>query len=253
MTIIISAILVFQACDDDLDLVTSKNTYYDDIADVTFVHDHFFTTNYDISGHSGPQIDLFKFQLDTPAAIDAYPLDLNGQGYFAITNDHLDLYLISRRTNLIYKYSTIGQRAYLSGDTLGTHWQSSGICYLPQSDSLFTLYRNLHQPTQYRGRRVAKNEPYKSDWDILVDWDFIDAGYHGAYALTYREPYFYILGVDQSGQDVLFTADHNLVVQSIAQVPDSTVVGLCFDEDQLYLSFRDHRILPWDPIFIDAP
>ena len=39
---------------------------------------------------------------------DSFPLELNGQGYFLITNDGTDLYLQSRTTQLIFKSSTMG-------------------------------------------------------------------------------------------------------------------------------------------------
>ena len=95
LMVIFSSLAIFN-CDDDKSVNTHKNTFYDDIADITFLNNAFYTTNYDLSGNSGSQIDLLKFSEDDSNIFlaDNYDLEMNGQGYFAITDDDTNLYLL---------------------------------------------------------------------------------------------------------------------------------------------------------------
>jgi hypothetical protein len=134
-------LLTFYACEDDLEINTSKETYHDDIADITFINDYFYTTNYDLSGNAGSQIDLLKFSANGKNIDDAFDLGMNGQGYLAITNDGTDVYLQSIINSSIIKYSLIGERIYMQWNGLSDpQWQARGICYKKLDDSLLVLY-----------------------------------------------------------------------------------------------------------------
>ena len=92
-------LLLIVGCEDNSLNDTNKNTYYDDIADITYLNGSFFTTNYDLSNNAGSQIDLikFKYENDSSAYLDnSYDLNMNGQRYLAIANDGIDLFLQSK-------------------------------------------------------------------------------------------------------------------------------------------------------------
>ena len=55
-------LLLIVGCDNNSLNDTNKNTYYDAIADITYLNGSFFTTNYDLSNNAGSQIDLIKFK-----------------------------------------------------------------------------------------------------------------------------------------------------------------------------------------------
>ncbi len=233
-------------CENDSEIDTDKNTYYDDIADITYLNGSFYTTNYDLSGNAGSQIDLLKFHADDSIYVtDRFDLEMNGQGYISITNDGSDLYLQSRETSLIRKCSPIGENAYTDWDTISTNWQPCGITYLSEKDSLLTLYRNLDTLTQYRARVISKDRTFTSSMDTVFHFDFIDTTYNGIYALTHKGSSFYMLGVDTSMTDILILTDNHFVVTDTTTITDSTVVGLCFRGNDLYFSYRDKRIQYW--------
>lgn len=242
----IALLLMFAfSCEDNEDINLDKNTYYDDISDITYLQEYFYTTNYDLSGNAGSQIDLFKFSSNGTYIIDKYDLEMNGQGYLAITNDGDDLYLQSRNFSFIVKTSPVGEKAYIRSDTVNFVWQASGICYIDDIDSLLILYKNSEIRNQYRARIVDKDLIYPVSRDIMFEWDFIDTTYYGAYAIAYKDNNFYLLGVDTSLTDILIVTDYDFNVISTENIPDSTVVGLCFKDDDLYFSYRDRRIEKW--------
>lgn len=233
-------------CQDDLTIDTNKDTYYDDIADICYVNDHFFTTNYDLSGNSGTQIDLIRFTSDGSNVDDSFDLGMNGQGYLAMTSDGSDIYMQSRSNGAIIKSSLIGERAYMKWDTVDVaKWFASGICYLPEKDSLLLLYRNLDNQTEYRARTVSKSAPHASGSDRSFNVDFIDTTYHGIWAISYKDSAYYMLGVDTLIQDKLIITDNQFSIVSVEDISDSTVVGLCFKDNDLYLSYRPRRIEMW--------
>jgi len=41
--------LFILSCEDSPVIDTNKNTYYDDIADITYLNGYFFSTNYDLT------------------------------------------------------------------------------------------------------------------------------------------------------------------------------------------------------------
>ena len=241
-------LVLFFSCEDSTVIDTSKNTYYDDIADITYLNDYFFSTNYDLSGNAGSQIDLLKFKMNTDSVYyidDNFDLDMNGQGYLAITNDSTDLYLQSKNSNLIIKYSSIGEEAFTKQDTITVNWQPSGLAYQSENDSLLALYRNLENLKQYRFRTIAKDLSIESSKDRTFQLDFIDTTYYGVYSLAYYNLSSYMLGVDTTMNDILIILDNELIITEIDTLLDSTVVGLCFKQNDLYLSYRDKRIEKW--------
>lgn len=68
------------------------------------MNNSFYTTNNDLSNNDGSQIDLFRFenQDQNIFLVDNFDLGLNGQGYFAITNDNQNLYMQSKRLYTIF-------------------------------------------------------------------------------------------------------------------------------------------------------
>ena len=245
--IVFTSILLLFSCQDN---VTSdiKNTYDDDIADLTYLNGYFFTTNYDLSMDGGSQIDLFKFNVnDIDGATaddiyleDSYDLSMNGQGYLAITNDGNDLYLQSKETKAIFKVSSIGERDFTKIDTIQTNWQPSGIAYNNDKDSLITLYRNLDDLNEYRMRTISKDIEH-SGTDITFNVDMIDTSYNGIYAIEYYNSKMYFLGVDTSGTDILLSFQNNTFTIE-ASISDSTIVGICqTDIGEIWGSFRDRR------------
>lgn len=235
--------LLFMQCADDSAVNTQKDTFYDDIADICYVSDHFFTTNYDLSGHAGDQIDLIRFDATGTHVDDAFDLSLNGQGFLAMTTDGVDIYLQSRNNGGIIKSSLIGERAYMRWDSLdASHWMASGICYLPQKDSLLLLYRNLNRKKEYRARTVSKTRPHIAGSERLFSLDFIDTTSHGIWAIAYKDTWFYMLGLDTLYEDKLIITDEDFQVITVEDIVDSTVVGLCFKDDDLYFSYRPRRI-----------
>ncbi len=166
-------LLLIVGCDNNSLNDTNKNTYYDAIADITYLNGSFFTTNYDLSNNAGSQIDLikFKYENDSSAYLDnSYDLNMNGQGYLAITNNGLDLFLQSKESHLIVKCSAIGEFAITTMDTIDANWQPCGLTF--NNDSLISLYRNLDTLTQYRARTISQDLSFSTSSDITFNLDF---------------------------------------------------------------------------------
>ena len=246
--IVLIAFLFILGCEDDSPLNLDKCSYCDDIADITYLNGSFYTTNYDLSGNAGSQIDLFKYVVWENGHVfidDKFDLEMNGQGYISITSDGSDLYLQSRHTGIYRKYSPVGDLIFTSYDTISTNWQPCGITYLSEKDSLLTLYRNLDTLTQYRARIISKDNLYSSSLDTIFHFDFIDTTYHGIYAIASNGSSFYMLGVNSDMEDILVITDNNFSNPKQLTVNDSSVVGLCFKGNDLYFSYRDKRIKYW--------
>jgi len=245
--ILLLSLLFFQNCEDSLIINTNKNLLYDDLADITYLNNSFYSTNNDLSLNAGSQIDLFRFEKNDQEIflVDNFDLGINGQGYFAITNDRENIFLQSRRMNTIFCCSTLGELLYVSSDSISYSWQSSGICYIDEKDSLLLLYKNLNSPKEYRARTVDKAHPYLSSSDKTFSLDFMETTDHGIYALDYYESSFFMLGVDSSNQNILIRTNDNFEITSIEIIADSTVVGLSFEQNNLYFSYSDRRIEMW--------
>ena len=237
-------VLWITACSDDLNIDNSRNTYADDICDITYVNGHFFSTNYDLSGHAGSQIDLLQFSADTGSVYltDRFDLEMNGQGYFGMTTDGQNLFLQSMDTWNLLGVSPVGERIYLTADTVNDNWRPSGIAYLDDLDSLAVLYRNFQQTDQYRLRVLSKTIDQTASRDTVFELTNVDTDYYGIYSMAYHNSEFYLLGVDLNGQDVLLTSGWNFAPTQVYPLADSTVVGLCFKYNDLYLSYRNRRI-----------
>ena len=242
--LLISLIVLLTSCEKNLNIDTTKNTYHDDISDITSLNNSFYTTNYDLSGNAGSQIDLIVLGLNDNGSYldDKFALELNGQGYFSITNDGTDLYLQSRTTQLIFKASTIGELSYAKYDSLGTHWLPSGITYNANNDSIISLYRNQNSNNQYRLRLISKEVAESSHRDVLFEINDIDTTYHGIYSVAYANTNLYMLAVKEN-EDVLITMGYeDLTIQSTETIGDSTVVGIAILDNSIYLSYRDKRL-----------
>ena len=233
------------SCEDSLFIDTEKNTYHDDISDISYINNSFFTTNFDLSDNAGDQIDLIKLGLNDQSEAymqDKFNLGLNGQGYLSMTNDGKDLFLQSRSTQLIFKVSTIGELSYTKYDSIGTHWLPSGIAFDTVRDSIIFLYRNQHKNDQYRLRLGSKEISNTSTRDIQFIISDIDTTSHGVYSMAYAEPYLYMLAV-KDGEDVLVTFNYEeLTIENTQSIEDSTVVGIEVLNSSIYLGYRDRRI-----------
>jgi len=223
---------------------TNKYTYYDDISDITYLNSSFYTTNYDLSGNAGEQIDLIVYDIVETETImnNKFSLGLNGQGYLSITNDGNDLFLQSRSNYNIFKISNTGEIAYLSSDTLDTKWLPSGLTYNSSNDSLVFLYRNTEKNNQYRLREVSKllSDQSKNDREFVLNG--LDTTVYGALCIAYKEPNLYVLAFDGQ-EDVLITMDYSsLNLISNESVNDSTAVGIDIVNNSIYLSYRDRTI-----------
>ena len=127
-------------------------------------------------------------------------------------------------------------------NSVASNWQSSGIAYDSDKDSLILFYRNLDKRTQYRARTVDKYNILELEDYVTFTIENVDTTYHEIYAATYHDYFFYFLGVDTFHNDILIQTDYSYNVLSTEQIEDSTVVGLGFRYGNLYLSYRDRRI-----------
>ena len=237
-------LFIVLCCEDESNIDTQKHTYHDDITDITYINNSFYTTNYDLSGNAGNQIDLIVLGLNENGSFldDSFPLELNGQGYFLITNDGSDLYLQSRTTQLIFKSSTIGALSYSKYDSIGTHWLPSGIAYHSSNDSIITLYKNQNFNKQYRLRLISKDVSEISHRDVLFEMSDIDTSNSGIFSLSHHNSSIYMLATKQN-EDVLITMDYNnLTVQETEMIGDSTAVGIAILNNSIFFSYRDQRI-----------
>ena len=246
---LILILLFIISCEENIITDTSKNTYYDDISDITFLNDSFFTTNYDLSGNSGSQIDLlkFKFTNDNSIFIDnSYELNMNGQGYIAIANNGTDLFMQSKESHLLIKCSSIGEIALMTKDTLIANWQPCGITVNSDNDSLISLFRNLDTLSQYRVISMSQDLSFANYNGIQFNFDFVDTTYHGIYAIDYKDDYYYMLGVDTSYKDILIITNTAFQIAAVDTISDNTVVGLSFKGNDLFLSYRNRKIEKWE-------
>jgi hypothetical protein len=242
----ITPIFILISCSDDLFLNTDKNTAEDSFNDITFLHDHFYTTNFDLSGHSGAQIDLYKIAPDGVLS-DRYDLDFNGLGYVSMTNDGSDLYLLPRFNWFMIKLTNVGEQfplLPLPYDDEDPDWSASTFCYNSDSDSLFVLFQNRNHPDNYRGVYLASDNPSVEGSIVNITFDFLDNNQYGCYAMTYHNNKYYLLAVSIDGTDVLISTDEYLTPISTTDIADYTVTGLEFyaGSDSLFFSYRDRRV-----------
>lgn len=244
--------LCFWSCEENSILEANKNTFHDNIGDISFLNGSVFTTNYDLSGNSGQQIDLLKLELseETSNLDDKFELDINGQGYLTMTNDGTNLFLQSRSTQLIFQTSQIGEVGFFKyDDSLSTNWLPSGISYDSSSDSLIFLYRNQMVNNSYLLKLTSKTISGNSTRSEVFELNNIDTVLHGVYAMEYANPNLYLLAVNHNQEDVLITLDYqSLSLQSTETISDSTVVGLSVFENSIYFGYRDRRVQKYKDI-----
>ena len=247
----LSVALLILSCSDSLFIDESKDTYHDDIADITYMNGFFYTTNYDLSGNAGSQIDLFKFSLNDSSETvleDSFDLGMNGQGYFAITNDNSNIYLQSKTSGMLRKISPAGEHIWTKWDSLNAGWHPSGITWVDDQNLLLSLSRNSGQPQQYRARYFDENGDLSFIHEQVINFPFTDSGYHGLYALDYENSFYHFLGVDTSGQDIYLLAGADFSYAGFLTSEntniDTNVVGITVTGEQIYLGFRDRIIQP---------
>ena len=107
--------LLILSCQNGLEVDTTKNTATDPIADITYLNGYFYTTNLDNSANAGPQIDLYKFDVEFNP-VDRFELNMNGQGYLAAANDGMNLYFQPRFTDYILKMTPLGEIFWYESD-----------------------------------------------------------------------------------------------------------------------------------------
>ncbi|MBN1637723.1 MAG: hypothetical protein JW866_02060 [Ignavibacteriales bacterium] len=234
--------LLLFSCDDELVIDTTKDTFSDPLADITALGNYIYTTNYDLSYNSGSQIDLLRFTID--GILDnQFDLRMNGQGYIAITNDGSNIYLFSRNTNLIVKVTPTGEKIYLKQQKLETNWSAAGICYLTDRDSLLFMYQNLRTPAQYRIKITDKNNPDYVGTDIMKTFNEFSGDEGTIFSVDYSNSNFYFLGIDTTNSISLKITDNNFYQLSFETISDSTIMGMCVRNGDVYFSHNDRRII----------
>ena len=245
--ILILSLIITISCSDSLLVNSSKNTYYDPISDITFLNNTFFTTNNDLSGHAGSQIDLLSYKIDQDNIHpnNAFSLGLNGQGYLGITNNGLDLFLHSQNTHLIFKISQIGEIAFSKSDTIDTRWMPSGIAFDTLRDSIIFIYNNLDQMSEYRLRLTSMDIAEASTRDTVFTISDLDSTSYGVYSIAYSDSNLYMLASDQDNCMLLTLDYYTLNTKTATTLEDSSIAGIELVNDSIYFSYKDKTIAPF--------
>jgi hypothetical protein len=226
---------------DSLDVDTSKDVDSDPISDITLFNNQFHTVNIDTSGNAGSQIDLIQLS-DAGERLANIPLEMNGHGYMAITDDEERFYLLSRRYEILFTVSPDGEQINGQWANLEEVWQPVAVTYVEDEDKLLMLYRNSSNPSEYRARLVEKDNIGTHERDLVFSYDFISTGATGIYALAYNDDQFYALGINQQGEHILIETDMDFEVSSRSTIGSNQVAGLAFRGDDLYFSYFDGRV-----------
>ena len=243
--------LLILSCQNVLEVDTTKHTATDPIADITYLNGYFYTTNLDNAANAGPQIDLYKFN-DSLLPVDRYPLDLNGQGYMAVTNDKTNLYFQPRFTDYILKMTPLGEIFWYESDyfpdnmadTTSTfmYWRGRGLAWA--DTNLVALYRHKDDSTLYRWRFLNINgDSFQTIDDTTVVWDHLNDS--GAFALEYDavEDAFLVLATDSSNNYILFQVKASLEFENKIYAIEEEVMGVTLTaEPKIYLAYPDRRI-----------
>ena len=249
--IIIILVLFIISCQNGVYIDTSKDTATDQISDITFLNDIFYTTNLDLSGNAGSQIDLYQFN-SNGNPVNRFELPLNGQGYLAACNDGSNLYFQSRYTDYIFKMTPLGEIFWQKSDnfpdnnsdttTTSMYWRGRGLAWA--DTNLVALYRHKNDSTQYRGRYIhINNDTLQTVLDTTVTWDHLDS--YGAYAMEYQPESdgFWILATDSLNQYILFEVDSLFQYLRTIDEIDEEPRGITRRNDlELYLSYPDRII-----------
>ena len=248
---IISIAFLILSCQNGLEIDTSKQTATDSITDISYLNGYIYTTNLDNSTNAGPQIDLYKFD-DSLLPVDRYPLDLNGQGYMAVTNDKTNLYFQPRFTDYILKMTPLGEIFWYESDyfpdnmadTTSTfmYWGGRGIAWA--DTNLVVLYRHKNDSMLYRGRYLhLNNDTLQTISDTTVTWNHLNDS--GAFSLGYNpeKKGFLVLATNSLNKSILFEVDNYFQNIAILDTLEGTPMGVTLDENlDIYLSYPDRRI-----------
>lgn len=241
--LVLGASILLSSCEKDDFLDTSVNTVADPFADITFLNNAFYTTNNDSSMHAGPQIFLYRISNDGLHPENSFSLGMNGQGYFAITNDGQNLYLQGRSFNSIIKCSPVGEIYYGRWFVGPQQWLSCGIDCIPAVDSLCVLVRDAKDLKHYEILYFDKNNP--DNWQVKASAEIPGfGGTTGAYAVKVNGNQLFILGQDTTGANVL--AQTNLALDSLRfnTLGTDSATGFCFKGNVLYFSYLNREIRP---------
>ena len=241
--------LLILSCQNGLEVDTTKHTATDPIADITYLNDYFYTTNLDNSTNAGPQIDLYKFDVEFNP-VDRFELNMNGQGYLAAANDGMNLYFQPRFTDYILKMTSLGEIFWYLPDRLFDNdidstfmfWQGRGIAWA--DTNLVVLYRHKNDSMLYRGRYLhLNNDTLQTISDTTVTWNHLNDS--GAFSLGYNpeKKGFLVLATNSLNQSILFEVDNYFQNIVILDTLEGTPMGVTLDANlDIYLSYPDRRI-----------
>ena len=249
---VISIISLFIiSCQNGIDIDTTKHTATDPIADITYLNDMFYTTNLDLSGNAGPQINLYQFN-SVANPVNLFELPLNGQGYLAVCNDGSNLYFQPRLTDYIFKSTPLGEIFWYqsdnfpdnTSDTTSTfmYWRGRGLAWA--DTNLVVLYRHKNDSTRYRGRYLhLDNDTLQTVLDITFNWDHLNS--YGAYAMEYNPgtQRFWVLATDSLNQYILFNVDFHFQNPESIRVLEEKPMGISGGPNSgIYLSYPERQI-----------
>lgn len=171
---------------------------------------------------------------------------MNGQGYFAITNDGQNLYLQSRNFNSVVKCSPVGENFYNRWFIGPPQWQGCGIGYVSAVDSLCVLTRDQDDLNHYELLYVDKNNP--TNWQLKAEAEiYLLSKTMGAYAIDVKENNLYILGQDTTDTDVLIKTNLSLDSLAFNNLATDSTTGICFKGNELYLAYLNRDIRKYTP------
>jgi hypothetical protein len=238
---IFSLSIIFFSCKDDNPIDTSSSALYDPFADITFLNNGFYTTNYNTSMKAGPQVFLYRISSDGKVVENKFDLGMNGQGYLAITSDSTNLFLQSRDFNSVIKCSPVGEIFYNFWFIRPSPWLGCGIGYIQSLDSLCVLTRDLNNLNNYELLYVDKNNP--NNWRVKSSATIQGLSKTtGAYAIEVRGSELYILGQDTTDMDVLVRTNLSLDTLEFMSLNTDSTTGFCFKGNDLYFSHLNRNI-----------
>jgi len=240
----LALVLVFSACllyEDAQELVTSRDTLSDPIADIVALRGYLFATNEDRSGHAGSQVDLFKF-----APADGFPegrfdMGLNGVGYLAACSDGESIYLQVRGKGQLFKTSPVGELAWTRWDLFpGGYHAACGIAYRDDVDSFVVVYRRPGTAT-YVTLQYPRDFSSAPDSPRTHELTLFDSP-AGILAVTWHNDLIWALGRDAEGHAVVqgFDLDDNTTTRVI-QLEDAAACGITALEGALVVAYPDRH------------
>ena len=241
-------IFLILSCQNGLEVDSNKHTATDSITDITYLNGYFYTTNLDLSTNSGPQIDLYKFDT-TSFPVNRFEMNLNGQGYMAVTDDGTNLFFQPRFTDYIIKITPVGELFWFrsdnfaenSSDSILMNWRGRGLT--TKDNTLVALYRHKDDSTLYKWRYLAENDGFTTIKDTVVVWSHLNN--NGVFALDYdpSKMEFLLLATDSTNNNILFTVNSELEYDnSYYNIPDSALGIAIAGNSKIYLSLPDRRI-----------